>query len=43
VHRKYMVNPIYIQKYDEQNEVLTMINGLEATISRRKKGALKNW
>jgi DNA-binding LytR/AlgR family response regulator len=43
VHRRYLINPLYIQKYDEQNEVLMMANGLEATISRRRKGALKNW
>jgi DNA-binding LytR/AlgR family response regulator len=41
VHRSYLINPKHIQKYDEQYDILTMADGYEACISRRRKGALK--
>jgi DNA-binding LytR/AlgR family response regulator len=41
VHRSYLINPNYIENYDEQYDVLTMANGYEACISRRRKNALK--
>jgi DNA-binding LytR/AlgR family response regulator len=41
VHRSYMVNPNYIKTYNENTETLTMENGYEANISRRRKNTLK--
>jgi DNA-binding LytR/AlgR family response regulator len=41
VHRGFMINPNYVQKYDAQQEILTMSNGEIATISRRKRYVLK--
>jgi DNA-binding LytR/AlgR family response regulator len=41
VHRSFLINPDYIENYDAQYDVLTMANGYEACISRRRKGALK--
>jgi DNA-binding LytR/AlgR family response regulator len=40
VHRSFMVNPNYIQEYNQDRESLTMKNGQEATISRRRKYTL---
>jgi DNA-binding LytR/AlgR family response regulator len=41
VHRSYLINPKHIKNYDEQLEILTMADGYQANISRRRKGALK--
>jgi DNA-binding LytR/AlgR family response regulator len=40
VHRSFMVNPNYIQEYNQERESLTMKNGQEAIISRRRKYTL---
>lgn len=41
VHRAFMINPNYVQRYDEEQNIITMMNGQQATISRRRKGVLK--
>jgi DNA-binding LytR/AlgR family response regulator len=41
-HRSFMVNPIYVKSYNKENEVLTMSNGHQANISRRRKHTLKD-
>ena len=41
VHRAFMINPNYVQKYDEALNIITMSNGQQASISRRRKGVLK--
>lgn len=41
VHRSYMVNPNHISNLDEQQQKITMNNGKEAMISRRKKDVFK--
>lgn len=42
VHRAFMINPNYVKAYNSKEEVLTMSNGQIATISRRRRGVLKN-
>ena len=37
IHRSYMVNPNYVKSYNKESEVLTMSNGHNANISRRRK------
>ena len=41
VHRSYMINPNHVKTYNQAQEILTMTNGHEATISRRRKHTLK--
>ena len=41
VHRAFMINPNYIKEYNQDEETLTMTNGHEANISRRRKHTLK--
>jgi DNA-binding LytR/AlgR family response regulator len=41
VHRSYLINPKYIKNYDEEMDILMMADGYQASISRRRKGALK--
>ncbi len=41
VHRAFLINPNYIKEYNQDEETLTMTNGHEATISRRRKHTLK--
>jgi len=41
VHRAFMINPNHVEKYDTEQEVLTMSNGQIANISRRRKGVLQ--
>ena len=41
VHRSFMVNPNYVENYNQENEFLTMSNGQKANISRRRKHTLK--
>jgi DNA-binding LytR/AlgR family response regulator len=41
VHRSYMINPNHVKTYNEAQEILTMSNGQEAAISRRRKHTLK--
>jgi DNA-binding LytR/AlgR family response regulator len=43
VHRTFMINPNYVEKYDADEEALTMSNGQIANISRRRKGILKDF
>lgn len=40
VHRSFMINPNYIEMYNAEKEILTMRNGQEANISRRRKHTL---
>jgi DNA-binding LytR/AlgR family response regulator len=41
VHRSYMINPNHVIDYDPEEYLLTMTNGVKATISRRRKSVLK--
>ena len=41
VHRSYMINPNHVKTYNQDQEILTMCNGQEAQISRRRKHTLK--
>jgi DNA-binding LytR/AlgR family response regulator len=41
VHRSYMINPYHIKAYNQEDEILMMTNGQEASISRRRKHILK--
>lgn len=41
VHRSYMINPKHIKNFDEQLQKITMNNGKEAMISRRRKSIFK--
>jgi hypothetical protein len=36
-----MINPDYLQEYNEEQDTIILTNGLQATISRRKKVALR--
>lgn len=40
IHRSFMINPNYIEMYNAEKEILTMRNGQEANISRRRKHTL---
>lgn len=40
IHRSFMINPNYIETYNTEKEILTMRNGQEANISRRRKHTL---
>ena len=40
IHRSFMINPNYIEMYNAEKEILTMRNGQEAYISRRRKHTL---
>jgi DNA-binding LytR/AlgR family response regulator len=42
VHRSFMINPIYVQNYDEGSGTITMTHGCKALVSRRKKKGLEN-
>lgn len=42
VHRSYMINPNHVKNLDEQQYKVTMNNGYEAIISKRKKSIFKN-
>jgi DNA-binding LytR/AlgR family response regulator len=41
VHRSCMINPNYVQHYNQEQEFLTMTNGYQANISRRRKHELR--
>jgi DNA-binding LytR/AlgR family response regulator len=43
VHRSCMINPNYVQKYDQDHEIITMTNGFEASISRRRRDNIRNF
>jgi DNA-binding LytR/AlgR family response regulator len=38
IHRNCMVNPKFIQNYNEEESLVTMKNGLAIKVSRRRKG-----
>lgn len=40
IHRSFMINPNYVKSYNKGEEVLTMSNGQNAYISRRRKHTL---
>jgi DNA-binding LytR/AlgR family response regulator len=40
IHRSFMINPNYVKSYNKDEEVLTMSNGQNANISRRRKHTL---
>jgi DNA-binding LytR/AlgR family response regulator len=40
VHRSFMINPNHVKTYNQEQEILTMSNGQEANISRRRKHTL---
>jgi DNA-binding LytR/AlgR family response regulator len=42
VHRSFMINPSHVKNLDQQQYKVTMKNGYEAMISRRKKSVFKN-
>jgi DNA-binding LytR/AlgR family response regulator len=42
VHRSCLINPNYVQHYNQEQEFLTMTNGYQANISRRRKHELRN-
>ncbi|MEA5460803.1 LytTR family DNA-binding domain-containing protein [Arcicella sp. LKC2W] len=42
VHRSFMINPNHVKNLDKQQHKVTMINGYEAVVSRRKKRIFKN-
>ena len=41
VHRAFMINPNHVKTYDEEQNIITMVNGQQAAISRRRKSVLK--
>lgn len=41
VHRSCMINPNYVQHYNQEQEFLMMTNGYQANISRRRKHELR--
>lgn len=43
VHRAFLINPNFVMGYCEEKKIVEMKNGHEANISRRRKGAMKNF
>jgi DNA-binding LytR/AlgR family response regulator len=43
VHRTFMVNPNHIKTYNHEERKLTMTNGQQAFISRRKESIVKKF
>ena len=41
VHRSCLINPNHVQHYNQEQEILTMTNGYQASISRRRKHELR--
>lgn len=41
VHKSFMVNPQYVIDYNSDDSQLVLANNLTATVSRRRKGVLK--
>lgn len=41
VHRSFMINPNHVKNLDQQQYKVTMKNGYEAMVSRRKKRVFK--
>lgn len=42
VHRSFMINPNHVKNLDQEQYKVTMNNGYEAMISRRKKSVFKS-
>lgn len=42
VHRSFMINPNHVKNLDQEQYKVTMKNGYEAMISRRKKSVFKS-
>ena len=40
VHRAFMINPKYVQTYDEDQNIITMSNGQIANILRRRRRSI---
>jgi DNA-binding LytR/AlgR family response regulator len=43
IHRSYMINPNHVKNYNQEQEIFSMTNGQEASISRRRKHTLKGF
>lgn len=43
VHRAFLINPNFVMGYCEKKEIVEMKNGHQANISRRRKGAMKDF
>jgi DNA-binding LytR/AlgR family response regulator len=43
VHRSFMINPNFVKTYNQEQDILIMIDGQEANISRRRKHTLKSF
>ena len=41
VHKSFMVNPKFVLDYDDEENQLIMQNNLTASVSRRRRGVLK--
>ena len=41
VHRAFMINPNYVKEYCQNEEFITMTNGHQAQISRRRRHELR--
>jgi two-component system LytT family response regulator len=42
VHRSFMINPNHVKNMNKRKDTITMTNGQEAMISRRRKNLFKN-
>ena len=42
IHRAFLINPNYIKEYCEDKQIVTMTNGHQAEISRRRRHELKD-
>ena len=42
IHRGFLINPNYVKGYCKEKQILTMTNGHQAEISRRRKHELKD-
>ena len=42
IHRGFLINPDYVKEYCEEKQIVTMTNGHQAEISRRRKHELKD-
>ena len=41
IHRGFLINPDYVKEYCEEKQIVTMTNGHQAEISRRRKREFK--
>ena len=42
IHRGFLINPDYVKEYCEEKQIVTMTNGHQAEISRRRKREFKS-